>query len=269
MTQLTGVMVGARCAVLSIYTTDRSTNDDFVVYYKKASESSYTSVNGNYAGSGTRNLYFVDSEWAFDVYNLEPQTSYEIYVKVRGNESNHINFTTEAEGVFRYNLVINDGVTEAASASSVNMMSNFAQRMIDIGYNINKHSTSYSPKFIACKAGDIRQRYNAVAVAHGIDTSIEFDSPFTSNDTFMSTFIHEYRHLMFFTPANSSICYASDMSGVSDKNQLYKTFSFFSRNNNKSEAYTFYGENSCSDTQYLYDFFILKAISNNTITIYK
>lgn len=263
MTKLYGVMAGANCAVLSVLTTMYKyyyVGDKFKAYYKKSSESEYTSV----ASVKSENLNFRDSAWEFDVYGLEPQTTYEIYVKVDTEESNHITFTTESVIPFEYDLSPRGDISESASAKSTTLLESFAEKMSGIGYDIKSHSSTYIPKFIACDGAYLRENYGAVAVTHGLDSWIDFNNTSTP----MNTIIHEYRHLMFFTGSGSKCCYASDIAdGITDVNVLYKTFSFMSYNNNKSDIYTYYGENSCKETAYLYDFFILKAISNNPVTI--
>lgn len=261
MTRLYGVMVGANCAVLSVYTTAHkyyNSTDKFTANYKKEGDASYTTIERN------SNIFrFLYSGYEFDVYGLEPQTTYDIYVNVDSEESNHITFTTESLGVFNYELTMRSDVTDVESGLSISLINSFAENMVNIGYDITPHSTKYTPKFTACTNDYLVDKYGAQAVTHGRDSYIEFDA----YDTKLRTIIHEYRHLMFFS-GGYNISYASENAGsISDPNVLYKTFSFFSHNDNKTEIYMYYGENNCYDTQYLYDYFVLKAISNNPVTI--
>ena len=273
MTELYGAIIGAKCAVLGFCSTSDASRSSSTVsgFYKKSGDQTFTEVVGSRGWTtGSSNFAFRGSAWES---GLDVGTTYEVYVSVNGDESNHLTFTTLANiGGFDYTMEYGDysssgpvtGVTPSQSQEETaeQFEQVFMETMESIGITANDTRTFY-----------LVVNPNSMAGADGITSGnlIYVNIRTGDIDRMLDVIVHEYRHLVFF---NSSIMpgnygYASERADAYgyDMDNFYKVISFFDMNDNQSEVYYFYRENSNTTESLLYDFFLLKCYDNQHVDI--
>lgn len=280
--QINGILVGARSVVLSVVTTNPG---NLSIHYKvTGSSGGWTPVN---CVEGT-NLFFRENAWEVDLEKCFLQgTSYDLFARTKDGNNNvdteTYQFTTESVGVFGSYLLeycsrdnhvqrIPTAAEEAyydGDADHPGIVRVFITKLEDIGFNMSyfraEHS-GYEPSFHI--ADDL-----APGVA-GITTGgIAGECYFSNDDIDIHSLIHEYRHCFFFN-SNADEGFIGNAKDIQpeifrqmDSADYYKVFSFFALNGNTSEPYNYYGENSCENESRLYDYFILKLLALNPLTI--
>ena len=268
MIQVYRILVGARSSVLSILT---DMPDSVSVHYRSGSgEWEVMNCTEN------QNFFFRTSAWEIDLNEcFLPETQYDLYVSEGQNNTQTYSFTTESIGDFgeynfgyyKYDISGHPEWTPTANQQedTEEKVSTFIQTLKDIGFRMSYLKNEY-PDFVP--SFYISNSLNAAA---GLTTGGFPGECWFEVYTNIITYVHEYRHSFYFKTSNIKIGNAKKLRpSMFDKigsTNWYKVFSMFSINGDKTEPQVFYGENSCDNLSYLYDFFILKLLALNPLTI--
>lgn len=270
MTEIYGIMYGAKCAAIG-FITNKSISSSTTVnaYVKKSGDSSFTTVTGVL----NTTFKFMQSAWEFDIRNLDEGSTYEVYVSVAGEESNHLSFTTLSDrGSFNYDsrfwnyrnsaeYTPSQSVQDAANEA----LDTFTSTLEDVGYTNTELTKYYLTSASGFSYGGLTSGNKQYILIDGVTV-----------DRMIQVMIHEYRHRIFFgkyLPIQGNDCwgvgYASEKTAYfgSYLNNLYEVASFFSRNDDKTELYYYYGENSCPETFFLSGFFLIKILGKQEVNI--
>ena len=271
--QVYRILVGARSAVLSILT---DTPGSVSVHYK-ADSGSWEQMNCTEG----ENFFFRISAWEVDLNRcLQPETSYSLYVSAGQSNTQTYTFTTESvgdfgdynSGYYKYDTSGHPEWTPTASQRESVEGENgtrtiFLRTLEDIGFQMSYFKAEH-PNFTPSIY--ISNSFNGAAA---LTTKLAGQCWFLCSNN-LYVYVHEYRHCFYFSKDNSS---NDDLGDAREFNpsifnkigstNWYKVFSMFSINGDKTEPQVFYGENSCDNLSYLYDFFILKLLALNPLTI--
>lgn len=287
MTEVYGAIVGSTCVMLGVITNRHEYWDDThtgwtVCYDKVGDEEGAVSIN---SGDSPYMVTFRENcAWEVDIRDLEQNTTYNAWVIVNGETSNTISFTTETLGVYRNSVTWKNGENSSSytskDRSSINgALSTLSGTFISVGFNIDQYINGHKHCFKIYPDDDSEFAGSAAAHCHGINGPICIEAGHYNNVNEMTkVMMHESLHYFFFSrqSGEDNVTYVSDIMsqrGYSSSaiDNFHQVLSFFSFNNNKTEAYMFYGENSVANLMMspprLFIYFLIKAITNNPVTI--
>ena len=258
---LYGAIAGAQCAVLGVLTSVPPVS---LSVFQKREE-------GEYQQAIIKDMFFRGNAWELDITGLTPGTRYTFYVSNGLITSNELEVVTDFLGRVNCNFgyVNLSGDTEVAweptpeqeaIAQAINQ--EFIEILTAIGYQSGK--TKYDmaiPSFVPT----LNWMSDSSPVSTRLNNEV-FVSLGNDSGTNLNNVIHEFRHQFLFTPSSKKISYATqnpEYSQYINVENFRDVASFFFLNDSQGDVYVFYGENSCSDTHYLYDYFLLKSLTKN------
>lgn len=274
--EIYGAMIGPKGVAIGFLTTlTIYTATEFKGYIKKTSDSEFREIEGlNDKYTPDTNVRFRRSAWEFDFLDLETGTTYDLYITINGEESNHITFTTTTE-----TSSINYEINYANYSSSGPVESTPSETQAQYAESFKKKYLT-SVEAVGLVYNELVKLHlvtnpNTLPGADGLNVSkhiyMNIKTGIDAENRMCEILIHEMRHNEFFnnTMLGGGYGYASTRAELNgyDMDNFYKVYSFFDMNNNKSEMYYFYRENSCPDEHYLFDYFILKILLNEHVEI--
>ena len=258
------VMAGANCAVLCFLTTIMPSREKKpIVHYKTTEESEWHEVvgkNGDITMEWPTTFKFRDrtSAWEFDLFELEVNTTYEIYLTISSTSSEIFIFKTlPSIGSFDYNLEFKNyrpkDVPWTPTPEQEETFRTRIQKFSDILENVGFVSEETTELRIT-SGGSSQEGFGGITSDGKI---------YLPRDFYNYAFVHEMRHLLGWRGVLGPSC-----GYYTGNENWFKVMSFFSMNGNQSRVYYFYGENSALDLDMLYDYFMLCTINGQEVTIF-
>ena len=265
-----GAIVGYSCALIGFMTTEKIlVNESNITVHIRKNGGNWRNAD---KGGENSNLYFITSAWMFDFNNLEPDTEYQAYVVVNSTTSNTITFETDSSEAgnityeFHYrNYQENEDYdpSESLRTATEFILDYFNSKVTSVGVVNTEYKLICIDKIHSYNSGWAGLTSGNKIYLTSIG-SLEYQWYGSISDL-----VHEFRHFLY--DVDSGFNYASDFfarNNITDIENFYELVSFPTRQpENRSEVYCYRLENSWPEGCNLYNFFVLKVLNGQHVTI--